>query len=190
MQIEEGKFYRTHEGIKVGPMRRHDADSWYNSTEEVLGFRLWRDNGERFFGDNEQVIIEEWKDKMTDFDPNWPHGHVTRDGRKARIICTDRKSKAYSIIALVQIANKDNEEAVVSYTCEGKYRADGTDNRTDLTNAPAPKKECWVNLFYYEDNPDRIMSCIFNSREAADRRASADSFVRIACMHVTEGDGL
>jgi len=20
---------------------------------------------------------------MTDFDPNWPHGHVTRDGRKA-----------------------------------------------------------------------------------------------------------
>lgn len=34
---------------------------------------------------------------MSEFDPKWPHGHVTRDGRKARIICTDAKGR-YPIV--------------------------------------------------------------------------------------------
>lgn len=194
MQIEEGKFYRTREGMKVGPMRRYDLDSWYDDGAKMPYARLWRDNGERYCGDKERVITEEWKDKMTDFDPNWPHGHVTRDGRKARIICTDRKGKDYSIIALAQRASGDNEEITLSYTSEGKYHADGTDSGADLFNAPELKQEFWVNVFYCKDSQTHALSRVFDSKENAEEHAKVyagrEDFMRIACVRFAEGDGL
>lgn len=64
MQIEEGKFYRTRDGQKVGPMRRNDSDS-YPWAGEVSGIvRCFTLRGD---WDNEQSnapfdLIAEWTD--------------------------------------------------------------------------------------------------------------------------------
>lgn len=129
------------------------------------------------------------------FDPKWPHGHVTRDGRKARIICTDAKlvrvGKPCPIAFLV--ADPDN-----GHGCDGSdekpYPAtiDGTVPNfpgTDLLNAPAPKRKVRVRLFVnVYGNP---VPYSYASREAADYAADDD---RIACIEidreVEEGEGL
>ena len=43
---------------------------------------------------------------------------VTRDGKEARIVCTDKKGR-YPIIALSQVLDDDDEE-IHSYTKSGK----------------------------------------------------------------------
>lgn len=44
---------------------------------------------------------------------------VTRDGRRARVVCTDKKGFEYPIVALVE--NKSEEiEIAVCYTEDGK----------------------------------------------------------------------
>ena len=67
---------------------------------------------------------------------------VTRDGKKARIICTDRRDSKYPIIALIE--NRPGGEAIYSYTKDGKYTANGTSD-SDLFFAPE-KHEGWVNV--------------------------------------------
>lgn len=44
--------------------------------------------------------------------------YLTRDGRKARIICTDRDSKDYPVVALIKGLFRED---AVYYTTEGKY---------------------------------------------------------------------
>ena len=75
---------------------------------------------------------------------------VTRDGRSARIICTNRLDENYPVLALV---NYEDYEMCHSYTTFGKF--DGYTNRDcelDLLFAPE-KKEKWVNV--YEDSNGR-----------------------------------
>ena len=67
---------------------------------------------------------------------------VTRDGRKARVICTDRLMKDFPICGLV---DEDGEEYYYSYTINGK-RLIHSDSDTDLFFAPE-KHEGWVNVF-------------------------------------------
>lgn len=45
-------------------------------------------------------------DSMSDFDPDWPHGHVTRDGHKARIICRDAKG-SQPLVVLVDLGDRE-----------------------------------------------------------------------------------
>ena len=69
---------------------------------------------------------------------------VTRDGRSARIICTNRLDENYPVIALV---NYDGVEKCYSYTTFGKF--DGYKNHDcelDLFFAPE-KKISWINLY-------------------------------------------
>jgi hypothetical protein len=116
---------------------------------------------------------------MADFDPNWPHGHITRDGRKARIICTDAESN-FPIVALV-------DGIAQHFTPAGQYRV-GSLNHLDLLNAPAPKRKVrmdqWMNV--YADG-----AYLYATKAAADDNAWND---RIACIHidreVEEGEGL
>ena len=69
---------------------------------------------------------------------------VTRDERKVRIICTDRKNHdSHPIIALVE-SDKDDEKAR-SFTIDGKWSVDGLENNFDLFFAPT-KHEGWINL--------------------------------------------
>lgn len=56
----------------------------------------------------------------------------TRDGRKARVICTDRVGE-FPVVALV--ASKE-EESIYAYTAEGRYYADVQESPSDLFNIP------------------------------------------------------
>lgn len=78
------------------------------------------------------------------FDPAWKHGHVTRDGRKARIICRDFEH-TYGPLAFA-IMRKDGQEDIGVYSLEGTHPLLG--DHWDLLNAPAPKRvwEGWAVL--------------------------------------------
>lgn len=76
---------------------------------------------------------------MKKFDPTKPV--QTREGRPARIICTDVKYSKFPIMALVDYGNC---EMVHRYTTTGDYWADRTEDPDDLVNIP-PKE---VSQFY------------------------------------------
>lgn len=66
---------------------------------------------------------------------------VTRDGCNARVICTDRNSDDYIVIALVQEHLNEN---IYSYTKEGLLRCN-TESPSDLFFAPE-RKTGWINV--------------------------------------------
>ena len=66
---------------------------------------------------------------------------VTREGHKARVICTDRNADDYIVIALVQ---EDHGETIYSYTKEGLLRVN-TESPSDLFFAPE-RKTGWINV--------------------------------------------
>ena len=73
----------------------------------------------------------------------------TMDGRKARIICFDRrlfyKNVSYPILALVECS--DGEDDVCGYNEKGKVLIeDGAEYKDDLMMLPE-KKEGWVNVY-------------------------------------------
>ena len=93
----------------------------------------------------------------------------TRDGRKARIICFDRrlfyKNVSYPILALVECS--DGEDDVCGYNEKGKVLIeDGAEYKDDLMMLPE-KKEGWVNVY---------KSLIYDTLESAeeDRKGTAD----------------
>lgn len=68
---------------------------------------------------------------------------ITRDGKSARIICTNRLDKNYPVLALV---TDGDSEKCYSYTTFGKF--DGHQNidcELDLLFAPE-KKSGWINV--------------------------------------------
>lgn len=66
---------------------------------------------------------------------------VTREGHKARVICTDRNVDDYIVIALVE---EDLGENIYSYTKEGLLRWN-TESPSDLFFAPE-RKTGWINV--------------------------------------------
>ena len=68
---------------------------------------------------------------------------VTREGKPARIICTDAKSEKYQVVALV--TKKDEIESLATFDTSGKYWS-GCNNHLDLFFAPE-KHEGWINVY-------------------------------------------
>lgn len=68
-----------------------------------------------------------------EFDPDWPHGHVTREGREARIICKDRICKDFPIIALIDYTDQ-GYESLTLYTKSGKVSMASCSYFMDLVN--------------------------------------------------------
>lgn len=72
---------------------------------------------------------------------------ITRVGRAARIICTDRKGvgidSPYPIVALIECHDEIETEAVMTFTPEGRQRSQ-SDSDVDLFFAP---KEGWINIY-------------------------------------------
>ena len=107
---------------------------------------------------------------------------VTRDGRSVRIVCTDRFSKDYTVLALVMT---DNQEDVYSYTENGQYLRNRINNM-DLFFAPE-KHEGWVNI--YKAGVQRgalgclvtryVGSSIWPTEEAAKEAVDPDNVVTI-----------
>ena len=91
---------------------------------------------------------------------------VTRDGRSARIICTDAKFD-YPVVALITICDEDDVyEVIESYTKDG-CRCYGRQESIDLFFAPE-KHEGWT-LFVISESigPDILDSKIYATREEA-----------------------
>ena len=85
---------------------------------------------------------------------------VTRDGRNARIICTNVKT-TYPIVAVVE-KDKD-EEFVLSFLKDGRLIRD-TISMEDLFFAPE-KHEGWVNVF--KEDKFYNVGNLFSSKEDA-----------------------
>lgn len=58
----------------------------------------------------------------------------TRDGRPARIICWDRESNKYPIVALINCEGREHSK---HYTCSGSFYADSRTFHDDLFLVPA-----------------------------------------------------
>ena len=90
---------------------------------------------------------------------------VTRDGRSARIICTNRLDESFPVIALV---NDEDSELCFSYTTFGKSYIDkDRDYKLDLFFAPV-KKSGWINLY-------KMNSIISPGPRAYDTKEEAES---------------
>ena len=85
---------------------------------------------------------------------------VTRDGRKVRIICTDRKGDAPRI-ALVYDANEGQEYGCAFYS-DGKYFID-KDDEFDLFFAPE-KHEGWIIINKYPDGVRDTNGIIYHTK--------------------------
>lgn len=89
---------------------------------------------------------------------------VTRDGRSAKIICTDRKNLNHPIVALVK-SKFAEEESIVCYTKEGKI-FNQVLNDADLFFV-SEKKEGWINLYRTETSSQYVTSNPYDSEEKA-----------------------
>lgn len=92
-----------------------------------------------------------------------PDRHVvTRDGKDAKIICTDGSNKTYPIFALIQ--NKEGKD-VLSYTNDG-MNVKGYESPFDLFFA-TEKKSGWINLYKSGNNVIFGSNRPYNSEELA-----------------------
>lgn len=112
------------------------------------------------------------------FDPTKPV--QTRDGRQARILCTDVAAGPPLVAAILE---KDNYEHVERFDSLGSYYGTSWPHRHDLVNVPEEYTlEVWLNLY---------PGGAYFSRESADEYAAPN---RIACIKCAaffkEGDGL
>ena len=85
---------------------------------------------------------------------------VTRDGKKVRIICTDRKGDT-PIIALVYNANEGQEYGYAFYS-NGKYYRDAGDE-LDLFFAPE-KHEGWIIINKWPDGERDTNGIIYHTK--------------------------
>ena len=89
---------------------------------------------------------------------------VTRDGRNARIVCTDLKGTEYSVIALGTMSNWS--ENCCFYLPNGRrYLSAGADSYLDLFFAPE-KHEVWLNLYNLSEGP--YLGSVYSSKEVAE----------------------
>lgn len=96
---------------------------------------------------------------------------VTRDGRNARVVCTDKKGR-YPVAALVEDYDGTSEN-VFAFTKDGRYYG-GEPNEKDLFFVAPETHEGWARICfnngeYYLDN------IIYPSK--ADAKNHADKFV-------------
>ena len=96
---------------------------------------------------------------------------VTRDGRNARIICTDRRDLNFPIIALIE--NKlEGFEGALYYTKDGKFYINGSTDY-DLFFTPE-KHEGWINVYRNSDTGHTYAGAVYDSKEDAEKRKIID----------------
>lgn len=88
---------------------------------------------------------------------------VTREGKKVRIICTDRAgSTTKPVVGLITLPNGD--EVIMSFWANGIESA-GIDGKDDLFFAPN-KHTDYINL-YHNENGYYLGGTVFSSEEKA-----------------------
>ena len=99
---------------------------------------------------------------------------VTRDGKDAKIICTNAKGN-FPIIALVETYN--GNETVLRLKEDGRFYND-TENSSDLFFAPI-KKEGWVNMYKTRSGAVQIGQ-IYSSKEEAEMGRKDANYISTA----------
>ena len=87
---------------------------------------------------------------------------MTRDGRKARIVCTDMKN-AQPILALI---TEGNREDIRFYSQNGVWCNDFPNYKLDLVFAPI-KKKGWINIFRCKT--ELYIGDVFETKEEAEK---------------------
>lgn len=110
---------------------------------------------------------------------------MTRDGRKATILCTDLKNNS-PVVARVESKEMDGSEVLLSYAPTGKFHT--MDSGYDLINVPQ-KHSRWLNVSM--DGDGELFFSTYSDHKLAEH-AWKGSNGRIACIKVefTEGEGL
>lgn len=99
----------------------------------------------------------------------------TRDGRKARIICFNRESIGFPIIALIK--NGDTE-GVYQFDDKGRSNIDDKERSYDLMMA-SEKKEGWINICrnLNTNKTELDTKDIYNTKEEALQNLSSMTYV-------------
>ena len=113
----------------------------------------------------EKIVIEQFS--LEEYLKNPDRKIITRDGKSARIICTDRVCKTHTILALL-FEDEDREE-VYQYTSKGEYYPNASSPH-DLFFVPV-KKEGWVNVYKYRSRCTHLSGIIYSSKEEAESDA-------------------
>lgn len=87
---------------------------------------------------------------------------MTRDDRKARILCTDMKN-GQPILALI---TEKNREDIHFYSQNGVWCNDFLNHKLDLVFAPI-KKKGWINIFRCKT--DLYIGNVFETKEVAEK---------------------
>ena len=98
---------------------------------------------------------------------------VTRDGRKARILCCDLKNDPYTVVAAVM---QGKVEMSLTYTKQGKASL-GRDSQVDLFFAPK-KHERWANVYQNSRGDVYFGQVHFSEEEAKDVIAPLDTYIK------------
>ena len=102
---------------------------------------------------------------------------ITRDGKSARIICTDRVCKTHTILALLFEDEDRDREEVYQYTSKGEYYTNASSPH-DLFFVPE-KKEGWVKVYYGKSRCNTfVCNRIFATKEEAEKKTN-DNVVAI-----------
>ena len=99
---------------------------------------------------------------------------MTREGKPARIICTDVKSEKYQVVALV--TKKGGQETLATFDTSGKYRS-GYNSHLDLFFATEKheKHEGWVNV-YKSESDWSLGASIWQTEEEAKKWVGAADY--------------
>lgn len=105
---------------------------------------------------------------------------MTRVGCKARVICINRRSESFPVVALVQ---KEAIENTYCYTRNGLCSGD-TEGPNDLFFVPI-KKEGWMNIYKnYKANSSIVPGgAIYNTKEEA-KIAAEDNSTYISTVKI------
>lgn len=106
---------------------------------------------------------------------------VTGDGRKVKILCTNRKSP-YPIVALVENHDNDNEN-VCSYRENGLYSLYSLSEENNLFFAPE-KREGWVNIYKSKYDGYELSQVYQRKEDAETEKYINDSDVYIATVKI------
>ena len=96
---------------------------------------------------------------------------VTRDGRRVRIICTDRRDLNFPIVTLIERELGEGEgEVIYAHTKDGIY-CNTCPTTYDLFFAPE-NHEGWINI--YEDMGNRKYTGIYDTKAEAEDSVSPE----------------
>ncbi len=108
---------------------------------------------------------------------------VTRDGRKARIVCFDIKNEDYPIGVVLE--DRKGGEYLGCFTNQGRYNANDLEqNVSDLFMAPV-KTKYYIGI-YRDEHGRLIPTPVSDEISHTERYATTEEFVTVVTFEVEE----